>query len=155
MNPRIFFWRTCYFLINPFRRLYWRIIKPQTRGVKVLVERDGKYLLVKLAYAHKKWTFPGGKVDKGESFENAASRELLEEANIEAGNLRLIGQYETQAEGKRDTVQCFHGLAVAESVTADPLEVSDAGWFPRADFPFDRSASVDKVMTLFDRHQAP
>ncbi|QNO15620.1 CoA pyrophosphatase [Alkalicella caledoniensis] len=36
--------------------------------------------------------FPGGKVDKGESFLDAAIRETCEELNISEGNIEIIGQ---------------------------------------------------------------
>ena len=64
-----------------------------TRGVLVVVtnERD-EILLVKARY-RRLWALPGGWVDPGESFEEAAGREVAEEAGIELdGEPVLVGE---------------------------------------------------------------
>ncbi len=47
-------------------------------GVKTIIERDGKVLLLKDA-PRGKWEVPGGRVDQGQTQEQAAARELSEE----------------------------------------------------------------------------
>ena len=150
MTPRLIFWRTFYFLANPFRRWYWRTFHPKTRGVKCLIERDGKFLLVRLAYAHRGWTLPGGRVDRGETFEQGAARELVEETGITVPKLEFIREYQSQAEGKQDTVQCFYGQSTCGDILTDPLEIADADWFERSQFPLDRSFRVDEIMGSYD-----
>lgn len=48
---------------------------------EVVLQKDDKFLLVqeKQAKAYGKWNLPAGKVDKGESLEQAAVREAREE----------------------------------------------------------------------------
>ena len=53
--------------------------------VAAIIKKDDCYLLVKRnkeKYMGLKWEFPGGKVEKDESFEEALSREILEELNV-------------------------------------------------------------------------
>ncbi len=56
----------------------------------VLVEKDGKFLLVKekLESGKEYWIVPGGKVEFGETIEQAALREIAEETGL---NINLTG----------------------------------------------------------------
>ena len=64
------------------------MIKPERPvvAVGVLIIQDDRVLLVQRARppAVGSWTVPGGKVELGESLEEAAHRELLEETNLTA-----------------------------------------------------------------------
>lgn len=53
--------------------------------------REGRILLIKRAYAPYQhlWTFPGGRMDPGETIEQCAVRELQEELSITIRNPRL------------------------------------------------------------------
>lgn len=62
-------------------------------GSAILVEHNGKYLLGK---RNKKnylnfWVIPGGKVEWGESLEQAGVRELKEETNLDVEIVKFIG----------------------------------------------------------------
>ncbi len=53
--------------------------------VAAIIKKDDYFLLAKRnkeKYMGLKWEFPGGKVEKDESFEEALSREILEELNV-------------------------------------------------------------------------
>ena len=69
-------------LVNRSLRIYWRIAKPVTFGVRAVVQaQDGRVLLVKHTY-DKYWYLPGGAVKRGEAAEAALTRELREELGI-------------------------------------------------------------------------
>ena len=54
---------------------------------KILAVQKGK---VKFDYVSYKWEFPGGKVEIGESLEQAIKREILEELNIKVIPKQLL-----------------------------------------------------------------
>jgi 8-oxo-dGTP diphosphatase len=62
--------------------------------VAAIIKKDNMVLCCqrqenKLPYLSKKWEFPGGKVEIGESNEQALIREIQEELNIEIFNLNF------------------------------------------------------------------
>lgn len=95
--PRLFY------LVN---RLLWRITKPTTVGVRLILEKDGAVLLVKHTY-QRHWYLPGGVVKKGEYVEDAARREASEELGAKLGDLNLFGVYTNFYEYKNDHIIVF------------------------------------------------
>src|ERR1043166_1390291 len=57
----------------------------------VIQNKNQEYLLV-YNKKHGKWQFPGGKLEKGETPEAAAHREIWEETNLLIDNLEKIGE---------------------------------------------------------------
>lgn len=70
-----------------------------TNSVAIIAVRDdGKILLQKeLSYPVGEflWQWPGGGIEAGETLEEAANRELAEEAGYEAHKLEVIGEFLT------------------------------------------------------------
>ncbi len=60
-------------------------------GVGVLIKHDGKVLLGKRKGSHGtgEWALPGGHLEFGESIENCAIREVMEETGIKIKNLKF------------------------------------------------------------------
>jgi 8-oxo-dGTP pyrophosphatase MutT (NUDIX family) len=56
----------------------------------VLINEDGLICLVSRKDDHSDFGLPGGKVDKGENYEQAAIREVKEETGLDIKNLTLI-----------------------------------------------------------------
>ena len=66
----------------------------------VIVRRAGKFLLVHERRHGQRWYFPAGRVEPGETFEQAARRETLEESGVPVlieGVLRI--EHTPQGEG--------------------------------------------------------
>lgn len=144
-----------YFFLSPFQKLYWFIFRPNTRGVKTIIEHNGEILLVRLGYAHQGWTLPGGGVKPKESFEDAARREIFEEVGILSGNpLIEIGEYSSNRQYKHDTVKCFFLAVESPSVVIDDFEIVEARWFKRANFPENIAQSVSKIITFYDQYKS-
>ena len=63
------------------------------QGAGVIVVNDKGQVLLGKGRDDEMWQTPGGHVDPGEDFIEAAHRELREEANIVAGELHEVGHY--------------------------------------------------------------
>lgn len=61
-------------------------------GVGVVIVKDGKVLFGKRLNAHGDgtWSTPGGHIEYGETFEECARREVLEETGMKIKNIRFI-----------------------------------------------------------------
>lgn len=64
-------------------------------SVEALIEFDGSLLFLRRNNqpAKGEWWFPGGRIRKGETFEQALRREVEEETGLEIISQRLIGVY--------------------------------------------------------------
>ena len=93
-------------LLYQVSRLYWRITRPITLGVRLILVTDGKVLLVRHVY-QPHWYLPGGGVKRGETPEQAARREAMEEVGATLGPLSLFGVYTNFYEYKNDHVVVF------------------------------------------------
>jgi 8-oxo-dGTP pyrophosphatase MutT (NUDIX family) len=124
-----------YSVLHPLARLYWRLRKPRTYGIKVLLlPADGgdEVLLVQHAYGNRRlWNLPGGGYAPGrETPEQAARREIREELGMALGDLDELGVYQTGAEGKLDTVRIFAARIPRDAATSlDSAELAGAAWF--------------------------
>ncbi|WP_404459538.1 RNA deprotection pyrophosphohydrolase [Oceanobacillus kapialis] len=82
------------------------------RHVWVICKYKDKWLLTK--HKERGLEFPGGKVEKGETAEQAAKREVMEETGGEIQQLCYIGQYYVY--GKREHVAKNIYYAVVDSL---------------------------------------
>ena len=116
-------WRTA--------RLWWRVRRPRTLGVRAIVlDPAGRIALVRHTYVSG-WHLPGGGVKKGERVDDAAVREVREETGLDATVEALIGVFHNRAEHKDDHVVLF--VARCRSPDAlrgsEGLEIAETGWF--------------------------
>lgn len=121
-----------------------RVRHGMTLGVRVLAtDGEGRILLVRHTYIAG-WHLPGGGVDLGETAEQAAHRELKEEANVEAeGGLALAGFYFNPRIAGRDYVVLFHaGRLIVGPRPARNLEIIAASFFAPDALPEGITAST-------------
>jgi ADP-ribose pyrophosphatase YjhB (NUDIX family) len=119
--------------INQVLRLWWRLTRPITVGVRGLLIREGTALLVKHTYGEA-WYLPGGGVKRGETLEEALRRELGEEVGAQLGQVDLFGVYSNFGEGKSDHVVVY--LCTDFTVTGETdREIERLGFFGLEDLP--------------------
>jgi len=112
------------------QRLVWRVLRPRTRGVKVMLfDEVGALLLVRHTYGRTdQFLLPGGGVRPFEKPETAAAREVREELDCGVEELVFVSTHSSTHEGKRDTVFLFRARPVGP-VRADGVEVAEARFF--------------------------
>ena len=95
---------------------------------------DGQILLVRHSYGPNEWFFPGGGINDGESPEDAAKRELMEETACEITGMKLVGVIDETLSGAPHKDHLFEGV-VSDMPEADGREIIDARFFPTHSLP--------------------
>ncbi len=136
-------------IVSGIRRLYWFLFRPETTGVKCLIECEGEYLLIKHSYGSrmKNWNLPGGGLKKNESVVNAVKREALEELDIKLTEVTEIKKYTSSAEYKVDTIHCFYSKVGKKDFKINRSEILEAKWFPKDNLPENISRSIKESLS--------
>ncbi len=134
-----------YKFANSIRRIYWFVVRPNTIGVKCLVECDGEYLLIQTSYSGRYWTLPGGGVKKNEKPREAAKREVKEELGIGIETIQELGFYDSTAEYKKDTIYLFRAKTVSKDFKKN-YEVRATQWFAKDKLPDQISRAIKEII---------
>lgn len=114
---------------------YWRIFRPKEYGVKAVLKRGNEILCIKQGWGGK-YTFPGGRIDRKETPEEAVMREVKEEVGIYVSNYAYTGSFVSRAFKKYDTVFVYVADFPKDvSIKVDGFEVVEANWFDQKDMP--------------------
>ena len=101
-----------------------------TLGVFAAVtDEEGRILCVRMNYATRAWTTPGGRVEPGESPLDALKREVLEESGLDVEVEELVGVYSKPY--KDDIVLFFRTRVVARNPWQPNDEIAQMGFFGR------------------------
>jgi ADP-ribose pyrophosphatase YjhB (NUDIX family) len=121
----------------------------------ILMVRGDRVLLVKrgIEPGLGRWTFPGGHVDRGETLEEAALRETLEECGVTADLGPLLGAFSYP--GRPVVIVIYRGtLAVGSPEPHACDETLEVGWFTAeeaASLPLAFQSVADALEKLFGR----
>lgn len=112
-----------------------------------LICRDGKILLgmKKRGFGMGNWNGFGGKVQEGETIEDATKRELLEESGLTATELKKVGVLQFSWQGKEDEILEVHSFKAVDFM-GQPQETEEMKpeWFAIKDIPFEKMWADDK-----------
>ncbi len=115
-------------------------------GVGVMLLRSDRILLGRrhgeprkassLPYGAGTWTIPGGKIEFGESFEDAARRETLEETGIILKSMKIICV-------NNDIAETSHFVSIGflsedfegDARVMEPDKITEWGWFALDELP--------------------
>jgi 8-oxo-dGTP diphosphatase len=123
----------------------------------VVFDRAGRLLLIRRKHPpfQDQYALPGGFVEYGETIEQAAARELLEEANLVATTLSLIGVYSDPHRDPRGHVVSIAYLAITGQYDSraggDASEASFIADWENKELAFDHGRIVRDARALIKR----
>lgn len=114
---------------------------PVRLASSAILERDGRFLLIRRRNppAADLFAFPGGRAEPGETPEETALREFLEETGIEARDPQIFTTYDIETKAENGEIASHFLLSVfrvaadasSEAVAAD--DAADQGWYTLAE----------------------
>lgn len=117
-------------------RPLFRMTRGMTLGSRTaVIDGNGRFMLVKHTYTSG-WIFPGGGVERGETCEQAALREIEEEASVFAkGSLEFKGIFSNENEMRGDHLAFFILRDFEQRRFVSNMEIADARFFEPHDLP--------------------
>lgn len=116
-------------------------------GAHVLVvDGEGRILVVRSTYMGPGWMLPGGRVERGETPQAAAERETREETGIEVVADRLLL---VEACRPKDVSFVFGGRVVAGALDPQLGEISEVGWLSREELA-GTSPRLHRLLAMID-----
>jgi 8-oxo-dGTP diphosphatase len=96
----------------------------------LVVRRQSGELQIAVVHrpVHQDWSYPKGKLEEGETFEDAAQREVLEETGLVCRLLRFVGHTDYTDRKGRPKVVAYWVMAPVAGEFAPNEEVDELRW---------------------------
>ncbi len=103
----------------------------QVEIVAALIKKENKIFLVKrkMEPFRNLWIFPGGRKEKGESFEEGAKREVKEETGLDVKIIKKLEPLKIIINKKLIIIHVFFCETTSKKYFIDKEESLDGGWF--------------------------
>ena len=135
-----------------------QIFKNPVPTVDIIIEIEDGVVLIERKNPPFGWALPGGFVDYGESFEDAARREAAEETGLV---VTLTLQFHTYSDPKRDARQHTASTVFIATASGHPVAADDASQaeiFRRGSLPslvFDHERILQDYFVFKDTGRLP
>ena len=118
--------------------------------VAAIIKKEDYYFIAQRnenKYMGLKWEFPGGKVETGETFEEALGREIKEELNIKINILKKIAKEKFNDSSINVVIHYY--LCSMENDLIELLEHNQSAWVKKNEFyKYSFVPGDDKVLSL-------
>ncbi len=128
----------------------------QAAGGLVIRRRGGQLEVVVVHRPEQMdWSFPKGKLDEGETYEQAALREVFEETGMRCALLRFIGHTEYTDRKGRPKVVAYWVMSAVEGSFCLNHEVDELRWLGLLEAPqllsYERDRELLAVLAAADQ----
>jgi len=126
--------------------------------VGVVIYNDEGKIFLMASPKWKKWLVPGGKIEEGETEEEALIREIKEEMNIELEEIFKFGEmFKSPSDDFKDPEITFHFIDFfAKALQTEIVpneEISEYGWFTIEEaFELDLLDTTRKLINQYQKH---
>jgi 8-oxo-dGTP diphosphatase len=121
--------------------------------VDVIIEVGDRIVLVRRKYPPPGWAIPGGFIDAGETAQDAAVREALEETGLRVTLTALLGVYSDPKRDKRKHTISTVYIGIAEGIPSGGDDAADAQLFPERGLPAPLAFDHAQILADYFRYK--